>query len=110
MGKLKGFYFSLDALTASMVLITLVGVIATYNTTQKTHQKEPIQLDHIETPATQQASNFNKSIKSNKKMLTYIYKQKAGGNTSKAEKMCQNYFNFSKKYSIYYYDADERKK
>jgi len=109
MAELKGFYFSLDALTASMVLIAAVGMLATY-TPQTAEPKKPFQLDYLETAAMQNLTYWNMSKEYRNTVLTNIYTQYYSGNTSKAQNVCSSYFNFSRNYALYFSNSTQRDK
>lgn len=106
---LKGFYFSLDALTASMILIAVVGMLTLYQPNpQQKHQ--PYQLDFLETASIQKTSSWNESIQTKETVLTHLYKKYYGGQKQLAEERCLKYFENDKKYNIYFANTSARHK
>jgi len=109
MDGMKGFYFSLDALTASMVLLAVTGMLAAYSPSPADPQK-PIELDYIHTASIQDISDWNSSKEPDRTVLSEIYYQYYSGNQSEAEDLCRGYFNFSSKYGLYFSNSTERHK
>lgn len=107
--EMKGFYFSLDALTASMILLATVGMLSTY-TPQPEEKQEPFELGYLHAAASQNITNWDKTAQTQEKVLTHIYRQYHLGNTAKTNEICQNYFKFSKKYALYFSNNTHRKK
>jgi len=95
MARMKGFYFSLDAMTASMVLLATVAMISTYDQ-EPSVDRHPVQLDNIHAASMQDVSDWNNSINSDNSVLGHIYTQYFETSPSKAQQICDNYFNGSK--------------
>jgi hypothetical protein len=106
---MKGFYFSLDALTASMVLLATVAMIMSY-APPKEEQKKPMQLDNLHTASMQQISDWNRSMESDRSALEYIYRLYYEDSPSAAEDLCGKYFNLSKPYAVYVSNSTYRQK
>lgn len=109
MEGMKGFYFSLDALTASMVLLAVVGMLASYSPRPEEPQK-PFELDYLHTASMQNTSDWNVSKDSDRTVLSEIYYQYYSGNQGEADNICNQYFNFSKSYGLYFSNTTERDK
>ena len=109
MGGMKGFYFSLDAITASMVLIALIGMLTVF-TPETQSAKEPYQLDYLETASIQDAGDWNNSLPENETVLEHIQRHQVLGNASRVEEVCDSYFDFSGGYALFFSDEDDRQK
>lgn len=107
MGKLKGFYFSLDAMTASMILLATATMLLGFTQEVKPGEK-PVELDKLHTASMQNINNWNESYNSRKTVLGYIYQQHLSG--SNPETVCDNYFNISKNYALYFSNSTDRVK
>lgn len=107
MGRMKGFYFSLDALTASMVLLATVGMISSYSPQPDTGNK-PTQLDQLHTAVEQKVSEWNSSLKSDNTVLGYIYSKYYEESASSARQTCQNYFKTTRSYALFIVNETER--
>jgi hypothetical protein len=104
MARIKGFYFSLDAMMASTILLAAVGMIASY-TPQDSESSQPVELNYLETSSMQKISEWNKSMeKKNQTVIEYIYRNRIRGDNGEADKICKNYFNITKNYTIFYYN------
>lgn len=106
---MKGFYFSLDALTASMVLMALIAMLATF-TPETNTEKKPYQLDYIQTASVQSAEAWNSSLPGNETVLQYIHEQHLTGNSSEVTETCNSYFSFSPGYALFFSDQEEMEK
>lgn len=104
MAKLKGFYFSLDALLAASVIMGMMLMLIGYQQKQNMQSQE-LALDQLDTALIQEVSEWNKSKNSSKTVLGYIYYQHFSGNHTEAEKTCTSYFQIEKKYAFYIGDA-----
>ena len=105
---MKGFYFSLDALTASMILMATVAMISSYDQGAAAN-KEPVQLDNLHSASIQRASNWNKSTNSTNSVLGHIY-TRYFENPSKAQETCENYFNQTDSYALYLVNSTSQQK
>jgi hypothetical protein len=105
---MKGFYFSLDALTASMVLMATVAMISSYDQGPSTNN-QPVQLDNLHAASMQQSSDWNNSIDSGNSVLGRIYTQYFE-QPAKAKQTCQNYFNQSQDYALYLVNSTSQEK
>ncbi|QGA81003.1 hypothetical protein [Candidatus Nanohalobium constans] len=105
----KGFYFSMDALTASMILLAAVGMIMAHNPRNDQNSDSP-DLDLLHTASIQETSQWNSSINSSKTVLSHIYRQHYAGNSTKADEICNNYFNRSKRFALYMSNTTQRDK
>lgn len=108
MARMKGFYFSLDALTASMILMATVAMVSGYNQEAPAVQK-PFQLDNVHTASIQETSKWNNTINSESSVLGHIYTQYFQ-NPSEAEKICNEYFNQTQNYALYMVNSTSQQK
>jgi hypothetical protein len=108
MAKLKGFYFSMDAMMASMILLALASMLLSYSSTAEDSEK-PLELEKLETAAIQQVNEWNKSKNSTKKVLSYIF-AKHYKKPSKTGKICDKYFEISGPYALYASNSTKRTK
>ena len=106
MAGLKGFYFSLDALTASTVMIAIAGLLFAYNPSLAT---EPQKIDSLHISAKQDYDDWNQSSQKQGKVLTEIYRRYYSGDHSSASKLCQNYFK-QKSFTLYFENNTHRDK
>jgi hypothetical protein len=108
MGQLKGLYFSLDALLASMILMACATFVIGYIPSTPENRK-PVGLDKLHASSMQKVSDWNASKDSDNTVLGYIH-TKHHENPSEAGKVCSNYFNFSKSYALYLSNSTDREK
>ena len=108
MGQLKGLYFSLDALLASMILIACATFVIGYIPSTPEHGN-PVELDKLHAASIQKVSEWNSSIDSGRTVLGHIYNQHYES-PSKVEDICDDYFNFSRPYALYFSNSTAREK
>jgi hypothetical protein len=97
---MKGFYFSMDALMAAMVLIAATAVLIGYR--DQVDQKDPYQLSMLHTASLQETQDWNNSKNSNLTVLAHIYRNRND---------CSDYFdNVSEKYALYFVNSTTREK
>lgn len=108
MEQLKGLYFSLDSLLASLVLIASASLVLGYTSPPQT-EKKPLQLDKIHTASIQKVSDWNSSIDSGRTVMGYIYVQHHE-NPSEVAGTCGDYFNYSRPYALYFSNSTHREK
>lgn len=106
--EIKGFYFSLDALTATTILIAVTGMLISVNTT-KDYSENTQEVDGLYVSAQHPYKEWNKSNKNQKKVLTEIYYRYYSGNKSDAQKLCNKYFK-TEKYNLYFENRTKRVK
>ena len=106
MAQLKGFYFSLDALTASTVMIAITGLLLAYNPSGTAETQE---IGSLHVSAKQDYADWNKTSEKQGKVLTEIYRRYYSGNQSSAENLCQEYFS-QKKFALYFENNTQRDK
>ncbi|MFB6158177.1 MAG: hypothetical protein ABEJ95_00785 [Candidatus Nanohalobium sp.] len=109
MAELKGFYFSLDAILATSVLMGVIMLLTGYTSGEPAEKRIP-DLDQIHNSAVQKVSNWNSSIDSSKTVLGHIYYQYYSGNISRAEQTCLSYFRIEKPYALYMINSTHRQK
>ena len=97
---MKGIYFSLDALLASIVLIASASFLISYDRTVSS--QGDYNSDLLYTSSIQPVSSWNSSIKSNKTVLGYIYDKYYSGETEISGSICENYFDIEKKMALYF--------
>ena len=106
MAQLKGFYFSLDALTASTVMIAITGLLLAYNPSGTAETQE---IGSLHVSAKQDYADWNKTSKKQGKVLTEIYQRYYSGNHSSAENLCQEYFD-QDDFALYFENNTQRDK
>lgn len=104
MGELKGIYFSVDALLASMILLATVSFVIAYN--QPALSANEYKTDMLYTSAVQPVDDWNSSIESQKSVLGYIYSLYYSGNSEESSNVCNSYFEFDEKSALYFKDGD----
>lgn len=109
MARMKGFYFSMDALTASMILLAAVGMLMAHSPQNNT-KSGSYKLDLLNTASMQQVNDWNQSFNSNKTAISYIYSQHYVGNNSKADEACNIYFNQTGRFALYMSNTTHRDK
>lgn len=97
---MKGFYFSLDALLASSVLLALVMTLMAYPVAD-TSDQENIDLDLIDVAALQPVKHWNSTFNSSTSVIGFIAEEYYAGNTGQAEIICKNYFDVDNEYALY---------
>lgn len=97
---MKGFYFSLDAVLASSILLAMVTMLVTYPASQAP-QNQDHRLDLIHTAALQPVEKWNSSFNTSDTVLEYIKRKYYGGDYSTAVEFCRDYFVVEEEYAVY---------
>lgn len=97
---MKGFYFSLDALLASSVILAAFIMVMS-QPVDSSPQLESYKLDRVHLASMQSIAQWNSTYGSERKVSSAIVKNYYGGNRSKARQICANYFNPGEKYAVY---------
>ena len=109
MGKLKGFYFSLDALLAASIILGIMVMMIGYNEKSRA-ERENVNLDQLHTSALQEVGEWNESIDSSRTILGYIYQKQYSGEASIASETCEDYFRMDENYALYFSNSTEATK
>lgn len=94
-------------MTASMILLATATMLLGYTQDVKSSGK-PVELDKLHTASMQNINDWNNSYDSQKTVLGYIYDQHHSG--SNPEDICDNYFNTSQNYALYFSNSTDRVK
>jgi len=97
--ELKGFYFSMDALMASMVLIAVTGFLISYN--PDVEKEEPQKLSKLHSGSVQDVSEWNSSIKTDRSVIEQIAYYQLSGSPNQSERLCESYFSQEESYGVY---------
>ena len=102
---MKGFYFSLDALTASTVLLAAAMMVVLYQPAPHSPEK-PEELGLLHSASMQDAQDWNSSLREGtalENIYTEYFRDK-----SKAESICDNYF--QGRYALFLVNKTDRLK
>lgn len=118
---MKGYIFSLDALIASSLVISVAGFLITQSGAEIdsiNYESTKYQENILEISSKQSYQDYNQStsikwdesiISQEKTVLEEVYHQHYSGNSSIPQKICDNYFNFDN-YSLYFVNKTSRSK
>jgi hypothetical protein len=106
---MKGFYFSMDALIASMILLATTAMIMDYRPSSNDYE-QPSDLANLHAASMQEVADWNNSRNSQKTVLGQIYTLYYEESPSEAENLCSNYFNLSQTYALYVSNSTDRQK
>jgi len=106
---MKGFYFSLDAILASSVMLSAFMMVSSQPTSMQ-ERTDDYRLDLLYSSNLQGMEEWNESFNTNKNVLPYLAKQYYEGNSSKAKSVCESYFSIEPSYAIYIENKKQVKK
>lgn len=97
---MKGFYFSLDSLLASSIMLAVIGLLISYPA-ENADSNKPYQLDKIENSLMQPIEQWNSSYNSSDTVLGYVKSKFFNGSRQEAENICEMYFKVDDEYAVY---------
>lgn len=109
MAKLKGIYFSLDALIAASVLLALTGFLISYSE-RAAGREIPPELEQLHVSSIQEISEWNQSIESRRTVLGYIYQEYYEGKEDESRSICRKYFELDSRYGLYFVNSSENQR
>lgn len=97
---MKGIYFSLDALLASLILLALTTLIISYD--QPANSKDSYEAGMLYASSVQPVNRWNNSIQSQRTVLGYIHHSYYIGQTEESEAICRSYFSIPNNMTLYF--------
>lgn len=109
MEVMKGFYFSLDSLLASSVMLAafLMMLSQPVNNPQ---ELENYKLDRVHLANIQEAQNWNSTYNSSDTVSSLLIFNYFNGSQQQAESICRNYFGINERYGVFVSNQTYRSK
>jgi len=97
---MKGFFFSLDSLVASSVMLAVFALLLSQPADVNT-KPDSYKLDRVYTSSMQEMNSWNQTYNTSLKVSSYITDRVLEGDAQKAIEVCRRYFNVTEEYGVF---------